>query len=103
MKILGRIFIWIIPLLVNLSLAASPLGSAKQSQEETEAYAFLEQAEKELHESAKKYVIIEWAYASNITDHNEEERKKYNVSGHFLAVTLEWLSLTEISILNFRK
>ena len=103
MKIFGRIFIWIILFLVNLSLAASPLGSAKQSQEETEAYAFLEQAEKELHESAKKYVIIEWAYASNITDHNEEERKKYNVSGHFLAVTLEWLSLTEISILNFRK
>jgi len=78
MKILGRIFIWIILFLVNLSLAASPLGSAKQSQEETEAYAFLEEAEKELHESAKKYTIIEWAYASNITDYNEEERKKYN-------------------------
>ena len=85
MKIFGRIFIWIIPLLVNLSLAASPLGSAKQSQEETEAYAFLEEAEKELHESAKKYTIIEWAYASNITDYNEEERKKYNVSGLFWA------------------
>ena len=81
MKILGRISILIILLLVNLSLAASPLGSAKQSQEETEAYAFLEQAEKELHESAKKYTIIEWAYASNITDYNEEKRKEYNVSG----------------------
>ena len=66
---------------MKLALAASPLGSAKQSQEETEAYSFLEEAEKELHEAAKKYTNIEWAYASNITDYNEEKRKEFNVSG----------------------
>ena len=103
MKTLGRIFILIILLLVNLSLAASPLGSAKQSLEETEAYAFLENAEKELHEAAKKYTIIEWAYASNITDYNEEERKKYSVGANLMEVTMKLLSLTDISILNFRK
>ena len=55
----------------------SPLATAKSSQK---AFEFVEKAEAELSEAAKKAVEIEWNYATNITDENEKIKLDYTVS-----------------------
>ncbi len=48
--------------------------------EERRAENFLRTAEEELRASAEKGTFVEWAYASNITDHNEKVKLKFQVS-----------------------
>ena len=40
---------------------------------------FIDRAEKQLEENRVKQVFIDWAYATNITDHNEKIRLDYQV------------------------
>ena len=40
---------------------------------------FIDRAEKQLEESRVKAVFIDWAYATNITDHNEKIKLDYQV------------------------
>ena len=42
--------------------------------------SFIDQAEKQLEENRVKQVLINWAYATNITDHNEKIKLDYQVS-----------------------
>ena len=42
--------------------------------------SFIDQAEKQLEENRVKQVLINWAYATNITDHNEKIQLDYQVS-----------------------
>ena len=42
--------------------------------------SFIYQAEKQLEENRVKQVLINWAYATNITDHNEKIKLDYQVS-----------------------
>ena len=48
--------------------------------EKGNAENFVKRAEKELHEAGKISTVIEWAYASNITDYNEKRRLENQVS-----------------------
>ena len=41
--------------------------------------SFINQAEKQLEENRVKQVLINWAYATNITDHNEKIKLDYQV------------------------
>ena len=41
--------------------------------------SFIYQAEKQLEENHVKEVFIDWAYATNITDHNERIKLDYQV------------------------
>ena len=65
---------------LNVTNATTPLESATYNEIERKALTFVEQAEKELHEAAKNFTIISWAYASNITEHNEKKQLEYTVS-----------------------
>ena len=57
-----------------------PFGSAQDfNEEEKRVQKFINRAEEELWKSAQKHTIVEWAYASNITDHNEKEKLAYQV------------------------
>ena len=42
--------------------------------------SFIDQAEQQLEENRVKQVLINWAYATNITDHNEKIKLDYQVS-----------------------
>ena len=42
--------------------------------------SFIDQAEKQLEENRVKQVLINWAYATNITNHNEKIKLDYQVS-----------------------
>ena len=40
---------------------------------------FIDDAEQRLLENAEKHTFVEWAYESNITDHNEKIKLRYQV------------------------
>ena len=59
--------------------AQSPLESASWNAEERKVSRFLARAENELMVNAEKHTFVEWAYESNITDHNEKKKLAYQV------------------------
>ena len=65
--------------LVPASMAQHPSGSAYHNAEEKRAAEFIAGAEAELLESTSKQTFVEWAYASNITDHNEKAKLAFQV------------------------
>jgi hypothetical protein len=65
--------------------AQSPTERASFNAEERKADRFIEKAEAEMLNNAERHTFIEWAYSSNITDHNEKIKldsqvRKYNGS-----------------------
>ena len=80
MSILGTILL----LTVASALPQSPIGSAKLNAEEKNALKFVNSAEKELLKATQEFTKISWAYATNITDYNEQKQLEYTVS--FLAL-----------------
>ncbi len=56
--------------------------------EEDKAREFIERAEKESEEIAQQYVVISWAYNTNITDENEKKKKEFQVRTLILVVLL---------------
>ena len=67
-------------LTVTAAWPQSPLGSAKLNAEEGKALQFVNQAEKELLKATQEFSKIQWAYATNITDFNEQKQLEYTVS-----------------------
>ncbi len=61
------------------TLAQSPLETASLNAEERKVARFIERAESELWANTQKHTIVEWAYESNITDHNEKRKLDYQV------------------------
>ena len=68
----------------SVTLPQSPLGTAKISFEEKNALDFVTRAEKELHINGIEGTKVAWAYASNITDHNEKIQLEFQVRLRFL-------------------
>ena len=64
---------------LSLSMAQHPSAVENLNAEEKRAAEFLEGAESELLASTQKQTFIEWAYQSNITDHNEKVKLQYQV------------------------
>ena len=81
-RIKTKIFVFFVLTAINFvsGVPQHPVGIAKSSQK---AFEFVTRAEKELHEAAKKYTVIEWAYATNITDYNEKKRLEFQVINQF--------------------
>ena len=73
-------FLGLLLLTVAAAWPQSPLGSAQLNGEEKQALQFVNQAEQELLEATREFVKIQWAYASNITDYNEQKQLEYTVS-----------------------
>ena len=69
----------IIPVVLGQDFGSHPLGSAKFNDEEEKTAVFVKKAEDELLEMTEKQIFIEWAYASNITDHNEKNSLAFQV------------------------
>ena len=67
-------------LTVSAAWPRSPLGNAKLNAEEGKALKFVIQAEKEFLKATHEFSIIQWAYATNITDFNEQKQLEYTVS-----------------------
>ena len=59
--------------------ATHPVGSAQWNSEENRVAKFIDDAEQRLLENAEKHTFVEWAYESNITDHNEKIKLRYQV------------------------
>ena len=59
--------------------SATCLPSTYSTYEERVA-KFITQAEAELWKLTQKHTVVEWAYASNITDHNEKEKLEFQAS-----------------------
>lgn len=73
-------FLGLLLLTVAAAWPQSPLSSAQLNGEEKQALQFVNQAEQELLEATREFVKIQWAYASNITDYNEQKQLEYTVS-----------------------
>ena len=73
-------FLGLLLLTVAAAWPQSPLGSAQLNGEEKQALQFVNQAEQELLEATREFTKIQWAYASNITDYNEQKQLEYTVS-----------------------
>ena len=50
---------------------------------------FINRAENELEQSTIKSYFIEWAYATNITDHNEKKKLEQTVRKSLVANNLQ--------------
>ena len=89
-------------LVLSPCLCQHPSGSAYHNAEEKRAAEFIARAESELLASTEKQTFVEWAYASNITDHNEREKLAYQVGKRcvFLPETVLRITYT-ISIVFF--
>jgi hypothetical protein len=59
--------------------AQSPTETASFNAEERKANRFIEKAEAELLKNTERQTFVEWAYESNITDHNEKIKLDYQV------------------------
>ncbi len=76
-------------LLAALCSAQHPLQPGEPlSPEEQRAAAFVTKAEEELLENARQATLVEWAYYTNITDHNEKVRLDYQKVSDALSLKL---------------
>lgn len=60
-------------------LGQSPVGTAKDGTVEEKAAKFMKEAEDELLQMAQKAVLVEWNFASNITDETEKKALEFKV------------------------
>ncbi len=76
-------------LLAGLCSGRHPLQVGKSlTLEEQKAEEFVARAEKELIENTRKATVIEWAYYTNITDHNEKAKLDYQKVSDALGLKL---------------
>ncbi len=74
---------------LSLALAQHPL-TAHDNYNEVEAAAasFINRAENELHGLAQDHTLVEWAYESNITDHNEKVKLAFKKKADAISLRL---------------
>lgn len=65
--------------LIGVAFGQHPIASSQYNVEEARAAEFIAKAEQELWDNAVIATEIEWAYESNITDHNEKIKLKQQV------------------------
>ena len=75
--------------LLTVTLAQHPVGTANNwNVEERRVSKFIQDAESQLWKNAQKATVIEWAYESNITDHNEKVKLEYQKISDALSLKL---------------
>ena len=68
--------------LVAVTRGLPSVPSRRLTAEEVRLKKFIDSAEVELLKNAEDSTFIEWAYASNITDHNEKIKVEQQVQQH---------------------
>ena len=68
--------------LVAVTRGLPSVPSRRLNAEEVRLKKFIDSAEVELLKNAEESTFIEWAYASNITDHNEKIKVEQQVQQH---------------------
>ena len=61
-----------------------PVASGQLNAEEVRVKRFIDRAEVELLKNAEESTFIEWAYSSNITDHNEKVKVEQQVIDYLI-------------------
>ena len=72
MRPFWAILAWCLVGLVTVSQGQHPVPSGQLSAEEIRLKRFIDNVESEMLANTEKATFVEWAYASNITDHNEK-------------------------------
>ena len=76
-------------LALSTTTLGTPIGSDEyRNEEEIRLSKFIDKAEAELWKNAQKSVLIEWAYESNITDHNEKVKLAHQKVSDALSLKL---------------